>query len=240
MLPAMTAIGTVVAIARYPVKSMRGESLESVDIGFQGIAGDRMYAFVQEGVHGPFPWLTGRECPALLECQPEWEPDEGGRPRRLAVTVPGGERLHVDGEGLRGRIEALAGRPVHLHSDHRGNHDIAYVSLITTATIRKLCETGGVPVDHRRFRMNLVVDAGDQPFPEPNWVGRRLTVGTAGLAVTEQDRRCQMITLDPESGVSTPPVLKAAGELNEAFAGVYASVLAKGTVSLGDKLTLAD
>lgn len=239
MLRAMTAIGTVVAIARYPVKSMRGESLESVDIGFQGIAGDRMYAFVQDGVHGVFPWLTGRECPSLLECQPEWEAVEGSRPR-LAVTVPGGERLHIDGEGLRGRIEALAGRPIHLHTDHRGNHDVAYVSIITTATIRKLCETAEVPVDHRRFRMNLVVDAGDEPFLEPNWVGRRLNAGGAGLAVTEQDRRCQMITLDPESGSSSPLVLKAAGELNGVFAGVYGSVLSKGTVAVGDKLVFAD
>ncbi len=234
----MTAIGTVVAITRYPVKSMQGESLESTDIGFQGIAGDRMYAFVQDGVHSPFPWLTGRECPALLECQPVWEPVEGGRPR-LAVTVPGGERLHVDAEGLRGRIEMLAGRPVRLHSDHRGNHDIAYISLITTATVRKLCQAAGVPIDYRRFRMNLVIDAGDEPFSELHWVGRSLAIGGVGLAVTEQDRRCQMITLDPEGGDATPAMLKAAGELNDAFAGVYASVLARGRVAVGDALMLA-
>ena len=57
----MAVVGKVVHIARYPVKSMRSESLDSTNVGFQGIAGDRMYAFVQEGVHSPFPWLTARD-----------------------------------------------------------------------------------------------------------------------------------------------------------------------------------
>jgi len=66
----MTNLGTIAHIARYPVKSMRGEELESTAVGFQGLPLDRSFAFVQEGVHTPFPWLTGRECPQLLQCTP--------------------------------------------------------------------------------------------------------------------------------------------------------------------------
>lgn len=235
----MALSGNVVHLSRYPVKSMRGESLDAAVIGFQGILGDRMYAFVQDGRHGPFPWLTGRECPALLQCEPEWDAGESGRPR-LLVATPGGERLHVESEGLRATIEALAGRRVHLHSDHRGNHDNAYVSIISTATVRAICEAAGVPADYRRFRMNVVADVGDEPFREAEWVGRPVQLGEARLIVTEQDKRCQMITLQPESGDCTPAVLEQAAKKNQLFAGVYASVAVGGRVAVGDELRVAD
>lgn len=35
------AMGTVVAIWRYPVKSMMGEELNAVDVTLRGVAGDR-------------------------------------------------------------------------------------------------------------------------------------------------------------------------------------------------------
>ena len=44
------SLGTINNITRYPVKSMRGQALESVDIDFVGLPFDRAFAFVQEGV----------------------------------------------------------------------------------------------------------------------------------------------------------------------------------------------
>jgi uncharacterized protein YcbX len=228
----MDSVGIVRHIVRYPVKSMRGEELDSVSVGLQGLPGDRTYAFVQEGVHTPFPWLTGREYAGLLRCQPAWE-TAGDRPA-LVVATGAGERFPIASDELRQWLAREAGRPVRLHSDHRGNHDIAYVSIITTATIRALAQAAGVAPDHRRFRMNLVIESDGPAFAEKEWVGRSLRVGEMRLVVTEQDRRCQMITLDPETGASTPAVLKLAGELNNAFAGVYASVMTAGTVAVGD------
>jgi len=92
--------------------------------------------------------------------------------------------------------------------------------------------------DQRRFRMNFVVDIGDEPFAENAWAGKAVTVGGATIAVHEPDRRCQMITLDPETGESTPAVLKKAGELNNVCAGMYCSVLVEGRVSLGDRVSV--
>src|SRR5581483_2157120 len=78
---------TVVSLHRYPVKSMRGEQLDRVDVGFQGLAGDRRYAFVQAtGGRPQFPWLTAREHPALMSYQPEWD-TSGPRPA-LRVRCP--------------------------------------------------------------------------------------------------------------------------------------------------------
>ena len=39
------AIGVIAALFRYPVKSMAGESLDSADLGWHGLDGDRRLAF---------------------------------------------------------------------------------------------------------------------------------------------------------------------------------------------------
>jgi len=231
----MAVVGKVVHIARYPVKSMRSESLDSTNVGFQGIAGDRMYAFVQEGVHSPFPWLTARDYQGILGYQPCWEEIDGKR--RLTVGASS-DALAIDSPELREKLERESGRKLRLHSDHRGNHDIAYVSVITTATIARLAAEAGVSPDHRRFRMNVIVESDLPAFAEREWVGQTVRLGECALAVTEQDRRCVMITFDPETGAPSPSVLKVAGQLNDAFAGVYASVAAAGTVSVGDAVVV--
>lgn len=228
--------GTVSAIARYPVKSMRGEALDHVDIDFVGLPWDRGFAFVQDGVHSPFPWFTARDCPELLLCQPILTPGEHNWPT-VRVQTPDGE-FDLAGPEFRAKLQEWSGKSASLRSDYRGCQDVAYVSIISTATIKALAEAGGVDADHRRFRMNFIVDIGDEPFAENAWAGKAVTIGGATIAVHEPDRRCNMITLDPETGSSTPAVLKKAGELNNACAGMYCSVLVEGTVSVGDSLAL--
>jgi len=40
----MSVVGRVESVWRYPVKSMRGEQLESAFVSFAGVYGDRLYA----------------------------------------------------------------------------------------------------------------------------------------------------------------------------------------------------
>lgn len=232
----MATTATVHTIARYPVKSMRGEELQSVQVGFSGLPGDRGFAFVQEGVHTPFPWLTAREHQGLVHYQPVWD-DSEPRPK-LHVLTPDGARLAVASPELLASLEAASGRKLRLHSDHRGNQDIAYISIISRATINALAEASGVKPDHRRFRMNFTLDADIPPFGEQEWVGHTIRIGEALIAVTEQDQRCAMITFDPETGESAPAVLKSAGELNRVCVGVYGSVVRVGRVAVGDTVEI--
>ena len=229
-------LGTITNIARYPVKSMRGEAMDSVDIDFVGLPWDRGFAFVKDGVHSPFPWFTARDCPELLHCQPMVTPGEHNWPT-VRVQTPAGE-FDLAAPEFQAKLREWSGKSASLRMDYRGCQDVAYVSIISTATIRALTEAGGVENDHRRFRMNFVVDIGDEPFAENAWAGKAVTIGGATIAVHEPDRRCNMITLHPETGESTPAVLKRAGELNNANAGMYCSVLVEGRVAVGDSLQL--
>ncbi len=228
------SLGSVVNITRYPVKSMRGEALDTVDIDFVGLPFDRAFAFVQDGVLSPFPWFTARDCPQMLQCQPTLS---DGKWPEVRVATPDGE-FDLASPELKAKLQDWSGIAASLRSDYRGCQDVAYVSVISTATIRALTEAGGVENDHRRFRMNFVVDIGDEPFAENAWAGKQVTIGGATIAVHEPDRRCNMITLHPDTGASTPAVLKKAGELNNACAGMYCSVLVEGRVAVGDSLSL--
>ena len=91
-----------------------------------------------------------------------------------------------------------------------------------------------------RFRPNLLVDLQDGgAFEELNWVGRVLRVGdTARVAITEADQRCVMITLDPETTISSPSVLRSVVQQHNQCAGVYGTVLTPGEVRIGDAISL--
>ena len=51
----MQSAGVTRQVARYPVKSMRGEALPTATLTLQGVAEDRRYAFVQAASRSAFP-----------------------------------------------------------------------------------------------------------------------------------------------------------------------------------------
>lgn len=236
----MTVVAVIRRISRYPVKSMRGELLPATELTLQGVPGDRRYAFVQAASRSPFPWLTGRELPDLLRYQPV---HDGAAPRpAVQVTTPAGATMPVDSDDLRTELEQRSGRPLYLLRDHRGNYDIAQVSLISLGTTDQVARESGAAPDPERFRANLVVETPDgAPFAEDAWIGRVLRLGaTARIALTEPDARCAMITLDPLTGAASPEVLRAVAQGHGNRAGVYGVVLTPGPVATGDSVVLED
>ena len=94
-------------------------------------------------------------------------------------------------------------------------------------------------IDMRRFRPNLVVDS-TQPglWPEFEWVGRRMQLGSALLEITAACPRCVMVTRGFADLAQDRTVLRRiVAEANQNF-GVYATVITNGWVSVGDVATL--
>jgi hypothetical protein len=235
----MQQVGVIRQLARFPVKSMRGEALASAEITLQGIAEDRRYAFVQSASRSAFPWLTARELPELLNYRTSVE--RAGTPEgAVTVTTPRGEQWAVDSDDLRQALEARSGKVIFLLRDYRGSYDVAPISLISRQTVARIAEESGTKEDVWRFRPNLLIDLeGGAAFDELQWVGRTLRIGdSARIAITEVDQRCMMITLDPATLEPSPSILKCVVQKHGQSAGIYATVLTAGEVRVGDAVAL--
>lgn len=85
----------VVGLWRYPVKSMGAEALAEVDVSWHGLAGDRRWAFIRNGVaHSGFPWLTLRERDDMNLYHPSFlEPARADSHRRSCALRPGSSSM---------------------------------------------------------------------------------------------------------------------------------------------------
>ena len=235
----MQRVGVIRTVARYPVKSMRGETYASLPLTLQGFEEDRRFAFVQAESRSAFPWLTAREMPELLRWQTSVE-KRGTPDVAVTVTTPAGERWPVASGELREAIEKRFGKPVFLLRDYRGSYDVANVSLISEQTVQRIAEESQTEANPWRFRPNLLVNLeGGAAFEELKWVGRVLRLGDkARIAVIKVDERCVMITLDPATSERAPQILKCVAQQHDNCAGIYATVLTPGEVRTGDGIHL--
>jgi uncharacterized protein YcbX len=235
-MPDGLLVGRVAAVFRYPVKSMAAEPLDDVAVSWNGLSGDRRWAFLRPGLQGSgFPWLTLRERNDLNDYQPSWT--EPARPDASAVTVrtPAGARFDVTASELAAEL----GAGVRVMKLDRGTFDTMPVSLITTNTVDGLGGVLGRNLNVLRFRPNLVIEAvGDDAFPEDEWVGRTLMIGTTLMRIDGRDKRCVVVNVDPVTGARDPAVLRAVTAHRETCLGVYGSTIRPGRVSVGDSVLL--
>lgn len=234
----MTVAGHVAALWRYPVKSMAGERLEAAEVSWQGLAGDRRWAFIRDGqVRSGFPWLTMRQLPELAHYRPRLA--DPSRPDASAVLVatPGGGELDVADPALAGRL----GPGVRVIRQNRGIFDELPLSLISGQTLGRLSALAGTPLAPERFRPNLLVAAdGGREFPEDWWVGRTLRIGGLVMRVDERDPRCVMPTIDPVTLERNPAIGRVIARERDNCAGVYGSTVQPGRVSVGDPVELVE
>jgi uncharacterized protein len=231
----MTVVGRVAALWRYPVKSMAAEELDSVEVSWNGLAGDRRWAFIRDGqVSSGFPWLTMRERPELAHYHPRFtEPD---RPDASPVLVrtPSGSEFQVTDPAL----AAEFGPGVRVIKQNRGVFDGMPLSLLTTQTLTELGEMAGTDLAAGRFRPNFLVGARRCHFPEDAWVGQVLRIGGLQMRVDRRDIRCVVVTIDPATLRREPAVLRTIARERDNRLGVYGSTVEPGRVAVGDLVEL--
>jgi uncharacterized protein YcbX len=209
----MTVVGTVASIHRFPVKSMQGESVPEVEVGADGIVGDRSWALrdIETGklasAKRPRPWAS------LLECRASGVGDD------VEIALPSGEVFNVHDGGLAVALEALIGRTVALEASERPQQgtydsewpdiegvdlvgdlelptnitgegtsfiDLGILHLLTTTSMATLAAADpDLAVDVRRFRPGFVLDTpGLEGFPEnDDWAAATLRFGSGDGAV---------------------------------------------------------
>ena len=228
-------VGHVAELHRFPVKSMAGERLRTAEVDWQGIEGDRQYAFVRSANGTRFPWLTAREVPAMVLHQARFA--EPGAPKRSAVLVetPDGAVLSLHDPLLRAHLETASGEPAHLIQVARGIYDAMPISIQTTGGHANVEAAHGCSIDPRRFRANVVIESD---LGVEDWQGLRLAFGGeedgAVVHCADPIPRCILVTIDPDTGSKEPKILRTVAQAFGNAYGVYAAPARPGLIRLGD------
>lgn len=225
---------SVVALNRYPVKSMLGEEVSHLDMDNRGCAADRSWAVRTGGDKIGSGKNTRRfaAVPGLLELRAHH------RDGRVVISFPDGSSCRIDDPDAALRVSRHLGQDVTLVEEGSVSHfDDGAVSIIGSGSIEAVAIAVGAEVDPVRFRANIIVE---QPtaFGEENWIGRRIRVGEAVLQVTMASTRCVMVDASTADLSAQHGNLAAVGRLNDARLGVVASVVVPGCVHVGDALEL--
>lgn len=254
----------IAALHIYPVKSMRGVAVPSLDLEPWGPRGDRRWMVVD--AVGRF--VTQREHPVLATVEARLT--EGGLHlskddygavdldapaphQRQEVTI---FRARVDAAASSGQaaewISDLLGepcrfvfmdqpasaRPTALGTGCVSFADEYPVLLTNAASLDNFNRQAGQQTPMARFRPNLVVE-GAQAWAEDGWAG--LSIGDVSFDVVQDCGRCVITTIDQQRGekaVDAEP-LRSLGALRrdpkgKTLFGIHLRPLTSGRVVVGD------
>lgn len=234
------AAGRVTALLRYPVSSIGGERLDIAEIDQFGVTGDRLY--------GLFDAKSGQV--AAPEKETRWRPalflsSRIGNSGQVDLRFPAADWISVSDTSVTERLTAHFGFEVDIvrYGDHSAGSKATvsprYVAsplhIVTTGSIRALEQlTGESALDPRRFRPNILIETASETFPEKEWLGRKLQIGSVCSRVIEETKRCGM-TLIAQPGIEErPEVLRGILRHNRRNLGVYGDIEMPGEVRIGD------
>lgn len=226
----------VVAIRRYPVKSMGGEALDRVELDDRGLIGDRWFAIEDQDGH----FASGKDTRRFRRRDQVFNyhsrTDADGR-----VTVNGnGASWTVGDAELDHELSRVMDKVVRVTPENGVAHqDDGSVSLVGTASLQWCSERLGIDADPRRLRANIVVRT-DEPFIEESWIGRTIRVGSCWLCVVSRIERCRMIDIAQDGVTPQQRWLKPLAQHRDMNLAIYADVAAPGQICIGDTIEEAE
>ncbi|MFN0097865.1 MAG: MOSC domain-containing protein [Gemmatimonadaceae bacterium] len=208
---------TIGELWRYPVKTLAGERIDATELTPDGIPGDRLVH-----VRGPEGVRTSRRHYRLLGLQGSLSPE--------GVALVNGHRW--DSADALALVKQAAGDDAWLEA-YGGpeRFDILPLLVATDGAVREFGR------DVRRLRPNIVI-AGVDGMDETTWEEATLEVNGAVIYLDSLRGRCPMTTVDPDTLVRDPGVLRDIGTRFGGRLALNAAVLKGGHVRLGDAVRL--
>ncbi len=207
----------VAGLWRYPVKSLAGEAVPEAMLTEAGIPGDRLVH-----VRGPEGVRTSRRQFKLLGLRGSLDP--AGEPQINELAWDSAEALVL--------VRSAAGEDASLHRfAGLERFDILPLLVATDGAVREFGR------DVRRLRPNILI-GGVEGMAERTWEGKRLLIGDAIIALDSLRGRCPMTTVDPDTIIRDPEVLRDIGRRFGGKLALNAAVLRVGRVRVGDAVQL--
>lgn len=243
------------AIYRYPVKGLSPQALERTTLSVGAtLPADRLYA-IENGPSGFDPaapkyfpkqrFLMLMRNERLAALKTDYIEDS----HTLVLQQDGREAARGDLRTQEGRRafetffaafmpDELRGPPKVLTGQNHSFSDVAkkVVSIINLASVEAVGAATATVLNPLRFRGNLHV-SGWPAWHEFDLLGREIEIGSARLKVVKRIVRCAATDVDPDTGIRDLKIPKTLLQtLGHADCGVYAEVVAGGTIAIGDRL----
>src|SRR5919204_2576114 len=121
-----TGEGSVVALWRYPVKSMIGEELNASAVTDRGLLGDRAYALVDRSDGKVASAKNPRKWPHLFDFRAAFvdAPRSGAQMPPIRITLPDGTLLNSTQTDVNQRLSGVLNREVTLEAAARGQQQV--------------------------------------------------------------------------------------------------------------------
>jgi uncharacterized protein YcbX len=252
---------SVARLSIAPVRSLGLEHPDQIDLTERGVVEDRRFFLADETGRIVDRIIVG----SLVQIATHTDPDG----QTLRMSFPDGQviedhvrlgdhrEIQIHGRTGVGRVvegpwaaalSAYCERPITLIRCDRpgGTRSGNAASLVSDGSLAELARHAGLDhVDARRFRMLIELD-GAEPHEEDGWIGHRVAIGEAVLAVTKPDARCAITTQDPDTGARDLDTLRTIigyrglREGKHADFGVLADVAQPGRIHLGDTVRVLD
>jgi uncharacterized protein len=115
---AQSCCGSVVALWRYPVKSMMGEELNGTEVTDNGLLGDRAYALVDRSDGRVASAKNPRKWPTLFDFRAALTdiPRSGAAMPPVRITLPDGDIVSSEQPDIHEILSAVLKRPVTLNA----------------------------------------------------------------------------------------------------------------------------
>jgi uncharacterized protein len=159
-------VGSVAALWRFPVKSMKGEQLDQAEFTAEGVVGDRAYALIDTVTGKVVTGQNPRLFPDLLACQAAFteSPRAGREMPSVGITLPDGTTVTSDSSDIDRVLSTYFGRDLTLarkapddftidqyHPDIAGLHpaghrDTTVEQKLGSALFAQIGATSPVPV----------------------------------------------------------------------------------------------
>jgi uncharacterized protein YcbX len=237
---------------RYPVKSLRGEACDELELSPTGVVGDRQWGILDIASNTV---LSAKREGQLFDAMATL------RDGVLRVTLPG-EHSYESGDPLDEALTTWLGRPVRLveaatfgaaayeaHADFEDDNshletwegpagsfvDSSPLHLLSSSDLEQLSgERPDLQWDIRRFRPNVFLSTNEES-PSTFRIGARVAIGAGEIRIQQPCIRCVMTTRPQPGGVERQlDVLRHLARQHDSAVGVLAGVERPAKVRVGD------
>jgi hypothetical protein len=233
-------VGQLVALRRFPIEPLSGETPNEVAVRPQGAVGDRAYEIVDERDGQALTWQTAPE--ALLYSARFLEDlvvDDLEAWTR--VRLPDGREFEMRDPAWLSDLGRRLARPLALRRSPETGPDGGLLHLISRPTLRFVERVYGAPVEQRWLRANFLIDlSGGKAFEEDEWIGRQIRIGDTLCEVVSPSQGCLAVTFRPENAAGDLSMLEGLLKVRGGALGLRVRAARGQRIRVADPVSLVD